>query len=155
MPHRPPRVRVSAMIWHEQRLLLVRQGRPGSPRWMLPGGGVDAGESLPHALARELREEIGCVHCAVAEPVALVESIAPESHSSRRHLIHLVFRVDVPRPGEIVVGRPAGDDPAVKEVRWVERDEVMHLALHPPIAGYLRSYQPGSGFQYFGSMWAP
>ena len=143
------------MIWHEDRLLLVRQGRPNSPRWMLPGGGVDPGESLTHALARELQEEIACVHCAVAEPVALIESIAPEQHASGRHLIHLVFRVDVPSPEKIASGEPPTEDPAVLEVRWVPRDGILKLPLHPPIGGYLKTYQPGSGFQYFGSLWAP
>jgi len=155
MGHRQPRVRVSGMIWHEQQVLLVRQGRPRSPRWMLPGGGVDPGESMTGALARELREELGCPQVAVAEPCALVESIAPESHASGRHLIHVVFRVDVPDPLAIATGSPEVEDPAVQEIRWVDRDEVLKLALHPPIGGYLRSYRPGHDFQYFGSLWAP
>lgn len=40
-------------------LLTIRQVRPGQdPYCVLPGGGVDAGEDLETALARELREEI-------------------------------------------------------------------------------------------------
>ncbi|MCW2972063.1 MAG: hypothetical protein JWN72_336 [Thermoleophilia bacterium] len=143
------------MIWHQQRLLLVRQGRPGHPRWMLPGGGVDPGESLTVALARELNEELGCRQVAVAEPCALVESIAPEHHSSGRHLIHVVFRVDVPDATAIQVGDPDSSDAAIQEVRWVDRDGILRLPLHPPIGAYLRGYQPGSDFQYFGELWAP
>lgn len=146
------------MIWHDQRVLLVRQGRPGHPRWMLPGGGVDPGESLAVALARELHEELGCRQVAVAEPCALVESIAPESHASGRHLIHVVFRVDVPDPEAIATGAGRDldvEDRAVQEIRWVGRDEILKLPLHPPIGGYLKGYGPGSDFQYFGSLWAP
>ncbi len=156
MGYRKPRVRVSGMIWHDQQLLLVRQGRPGHPRWMLPGGGVDPGESLTVALARELGEEIGLRHLSVAEPCALVESIAPESHASGRHVIHVVFRVDVPDASAIPTGtKPDVDDHAIQEIRWVERDGLLKLPLHPPIAGYLKGYQPGGDFQYFGSLWAP
>lgn len=156
MGHRQPRVRVSGMIWNEQQLLLVRQGRPGHPRWMLPGGGVDPGESMTVALARELREELGCSQVAVAEPCALVESIAPESHASGRHLIHVIFRIDVPDATAITTGpSPDVEDVAVQEIRWVARDEILKLPLHPPIGGYLRSYRAGTDFQYFGSLWAP
>jgi len=42
----------------EGRVLLVRTAY-GESRWQLPGGFVEAGESLAEALQRELREELG------------------------------------------------------------------------------------------------
>ena len=52
-----PRIRVSAVLRREGRTLLIRQEKPGKEYWMLPGGGVDAGETLLQALKRELAEE--------------------------------------------------------------------------------------------------
>ena len=46
----------------EGRVLLLHgwdPRRPDEPYWFTIGGGADAGESMPHAAARELREETG------------------------------------------------------------------------------------------------
>jgi ADP-ribose pyrophosphatase YjhB (NUDIX family) len=152
MAHRAPRIRVSGRLWHEDRLLLIRQGRPGSPRWMLPGGGVEGGEAMPDALTRELREEIGLRACMVRDPVAVVESIAPESSGSGRHLVHVVFGVD---PGSTDPGTLEPHDPDIRELRWFRRNELLTVPIHPPIAAWLAAWRPATPFAYFGTLWAP
>ena len=54
-----PRIRVSAILRWKGRMLLCRHEKPGKEYWLLPGGGVNSGESLVDALHRELAEEIG------------------------------------------------------------------------------------------------
>lgn len=47
------------LITQDGALLTIRRTRPGQePCWVLPGGGVEDGENLETALARELREEL-------------------------------------------------------------------------------------------------
>jgi len=47
------------LVTSDHDLLVIQRIRPGQdPYWVLPGGGVEAGEDLETALARELREEI-------------------------------------------------------------------------------------------------
>lgn len=61
MPRPPDRlyVAVKAAVWKRDRLLLVREGAPEAGHYDLPGGRLDAGESLESGLRRELREELG------------------------------------------------------------------------------------------------
>ena len=52
---------VAAVVWREGRLLMT-QRPPGGPlglQWEFPGGKIEPGESLEHALVREIREELG------------------------------------------------------------------------------------------------
>jgi 8-oxo-dGTP pyrophosphatase MutT (NUDIX family) len=47
------------LITDEGALLTIKRIRPGqAPYWVLPGGGVEAGETRYDALARELQEEL-------------------------------------------------------------------------------------------------
>ncbi|MFP4173447.1 MAG: NUDIX domain-containing protein, partial [Candidatus Hydrogenedentota bacterium] len=54
-----PRIRVAAIAVRDGAILLVRHEKHGERYWLLPGGGVDFGETLTEALAREVREETG------------------------------------------------------------------------------------------------
>jgi ADP-ribose pyrophosphatase YjhB (NUDIX family) len=55
-----PYLAVSAAILHDGRVLLVRRARnPAQGLFSLPGGGVEAGETLFEAVIREVQEETG------------------------------------------------------------------------------------------------
>jgi 8-oxo-dGTP diphosphatase len=55
-----PQLAVSAAIFRDDRVLLVRRARsPGKGFYSLPGGRVEFGESLHTALHREVDEETG------------------------------------------------------------------------------------------------
>jgi 8-oxo-dGTP diphosphatase len=55
-----PQLAVSAVIFRDGKVLLVRRARsPGKGFYSLPGGRVEYGESLHAALAREVDEETG------------------------------------------------------------------------------------------------
>ena len=149
-----PRIRVSALLRWEDRLLLCRHEKPGRGEyWLMPGGGVNAGESLVDALHRELAEEVGIVDEILLEgPVALVDSIAPQRTFIAKHVVHIVFAGDLSgRSLEAVTS----SDAAVRGHRLFLREELDGIVVHPPIQRFLRRWQPGDPSAYLGSLWAP
>jgi 8-oxo-dGTP diphosphatase len=59
-PPKRPQLAVSAVIFREGKVLLLKRAKsPGHGFWSLPGGRVEFGESLHTALTREVDEEAG------------------------------------------------------------------------------------------------
>ena len=125
-----PEVCVGAVAVDRDRLLMVRRGRgPAQGEWSIPGGRVEAGETLMTAVAREVFEETGLE--VVAERfIGWVERISDDYH----FVIHdfLVTVLDErPKP-------TAGDDAA--EARWVPLEEVTDLVLVEGLADFLAEH---------------
>jgi len=149
-----PRIRVSALLRWEDRILLCRHEKADRGEyWLLPGGGVNAGESLVDALHRELAEEVGIVdEIPVEGPVAIVDSISPQRTLTAKHVVHIVFAGDLSgRSLEAVTS----NDAAVRGHRLFLREELDGIVVHPPIQRFLRRWEPGDPAAYLGALWAP
>ena len=88
-PRLKPRIAARALILHQDRLLLVN-AYPGARLglWCAPGGGCEAGQSLPENLMREVHEETGLA-ITVQAPVLVNEFHDPDSGF---HQVDLFFR---------------------------------------------------------------
>lgn len=148
-----PRIRVSALLRWRDSLLLCRHEKPGREYWLLPGGGVNAGESLVQALRRELREEVGLDEQMPFEgPIAIVDSIAPGNAARTKHVVHIIFAADLTgRSLEQVTSQ----DAAVRGHRLFTPADLLDVVLHPPIQRFLERWQPGDPVVYLGALWAP
>jgi ADP-ribose pyrophosphatase YjhB (NUDIX family) len=146
---------VSAILRWRGRILLLRHEKAGSEVWLLPGGGVQVGESLVRALTRELSEETGLfpdgAEVPLEGPVAIVDSISPDSTSYRKHVVHVIFAADVTGSLEEV----ASQDDAVRGHRAFLVRELDSITVHPPINRFLQRWQPGDPAVYLGEMWVP
>jgi 8-oxo-dGTP diphosphatase len=149
-----PRIRVSAILRWRGRILLCRHEKPGRGEyWLLPGGGVNSGESLTDALYRELMEECG-IHddVPVEGPVAIADSIAPVRSYAAKHVVHIIFAGDL---GGRSLEQVTSQDAAVRGHRLFGPDELDAIVLHPPIQRFLTRWRPGDPVVYLGALWAP
>jgi 8-oxo-dGTP diphosphatase len=118
-----PRVAVGAIVFKENKVLLVRRGKPPAlDLWAIPGGSVKICETLQQAAEREIFEETGITIQAL-EPVFTFDYIERDkSGCARFHYVIIDLTADYVR------GEPkAGDDAA--EARWVSPQEIATLEV--------------------------
>ena len=116
-----PYLAVSAAIFRDGRVLIVRRGRPPAHGlYTLPGGGVECGETLEEAVIREVREETGLE----IAPLALIgfrEAIGRDAAGKiERHFVILPFAARW-IAGEIVLNEE------LAEAQWRRPDELASL----------------------------
>lgn len=145
---RIPRIRVGAIIVSDAQILLVKHVKPHGSYWLLPGGGVEPGETLPEALRRELREE-ACVDIEPGHPCMLVDSIMP---GGGRHIVNIHFTA------RILSGRPRlGIDETVSEVAFLPLEELGEITLYPDVAteilDIVRNGRSDDALRYVAANW--
>ena len=127
----PPTQAASCVIKDDfNRLLLIKRANPPQQgRWSLPGGRVEAQESLESAARREAREETG-LDVEIIMKLGSVNLGVDEGYNYEVH--HFLART-------ISGNLQAGDDAA--DVGWFSTEALNNLELSTDLLKYLAPYQ--------------
>lgn len=127
----------------QERVLLIQRSDNGL--WAIPGGAQDFGESISDTAVRETLEETG-ISIRVVGLVGIYTNphhVMAYSNGEVRQQFSICLRAS-PVGGEL---RTSSESP---RVRWVARDELGKLEIHPSMRlridhGYARNPEPYVG----------
>lgn len=122
-----------AVIIQGDKILLLQKQHPGNPAFtVFPGGGQEAGETLPEALARECLEEIGAkVRVGDLLFVREYRSWMHEFHNPDRmwHQVEFFFLCELLEPLQPELAN--NPDLNQKGTVWLTMEELKRQNLYP------------------------
>jgi ADP-ribose pyrophosphatase YjhB (NUDIX family) len=122
------RTNISArgVVKRDGKVLLIHRFKNGDEYWVVPGGGVEEGETVEEALKREMREETSL------EMLSCRFLIAVETPKGEQHLYECEMG-----QGEVKIQGPEVDDESKDNqyiLTWVPIEQVKELKiLYPEI----------------------
>jgi len=135
---------VSAIVTdHRGRLLLIR--RTDNNYWAIPGGGVNPGETVSEAAAREVKEETG-IDCEVNGLVGIYSDphhVAAYDDGEVRQEFSICFTTRT-------LGGSLRTSSESSEVGFVPLDAISELSIHPSIRLRIQHYLEKRDVPYIG-----
>lgn len=136
-------VAVSAFIQDNQgRLLMIR--RTDNDLYSIPGGQLEPGETLNQGTVREVKEETG-IDIEVAGLIGIYSNpnhVLAYDDGEVRQEFSICFSAQ-PIAGQLRTSNESSD------VRWVEREELARLNIHPSIRLRIEHGQRNSAETYY------
>ena len=143
-----PRVRVSGILIEDDRILLIEHTKNNRKYWLVPGGGVDWGESAAEALIREFKEETS-LDIEVEKFLFISETIAPDK---QKHVINLYFKIKKAENSSNIM--KLGEEEMLTDLRFIPEDEIKNIKLYPNIKEKLIKLLNKENIEpYLGLLW--
>jgi len=125
------------------RILLIR--RTDNDYWSIPGGGIEPGESVSQATAREVKEETG-IDCEVTGLSGIYSDpnhVAAYDDGEVRQEFSICFIAQV-------LGGVVSTSEESSEVKFVIPDELIEYKIHPSIRLRIQHYLEKRSEPYIG-----
>jgi 8-oxo-dGTP diphosphatase len=131
-----PRLGVSACVWRGEDVLLIQRAKPPLiGAWSLPGGHVEAGETVREAVHRELLEETG-VSASLDQLVGIFDVIRRDDAGLLTHHYAIACYT-----GAWTAGEPrAASDAAT--ARWMAPSDLRGLVFVPNVREAIAQARP-------------
>ena len=143
-----PRVRVAGILIEDDRILLIEHTKNNKKYWLVPGGGVDWGESAAEALIREFKEETS-LDIEVEKFLFISETIAPDR---QKHVIKLYFKIKKAENSSNIM--KLGEEEMLTDLRFIPEDEIKNIKLYPNIKEKLIKLLNKENIEpYLGLLW--
>jgi len=141
------RIRVAGILIKDNEILLVRHEKNQKNYWLLPGGGIEFGETAEAALAREFQEEVG-LKIKIGKLVLVHDSVPTDLH---RQVLNLYFLVTAEK-FEIQVTT----DEVLKDAQFYPFAEFSKMTVNPDVKaeiteGISNNWVESS--RYLGNRW--
>lgn len=121
-------VRAAALVIYKDKVLLVKHRKGKEEYWVLPGGHVEAHETILAAARRELKEELNI--SPRVEKILFFDEVFLARR--RKHVIDFVFLARA-RTQKFDVNIAE----AVVDAKFFSFSELKKIDLRPPVAGIL------------------
>ncbi len=119
-----PQAAVGAVVFNQNRVLLVKRGKPPSQNeWAIPGGSVKLGETLQQAAEREIYEETGIVIQA-QEPIFIFDLVQKDKSDKICFHYIIIDLIAAYKGGKLAPGDDALD------ARWFAETEIGNLMIN-------------------------
>ncbi len=141
------RIRVAGILVHNDQILLVRHEKNRKSYYLLPGGGMEYGESASQALIREFKEEVG-LNVEIGKLVMVQDSIPPNLH---RQVLNLYFLAQT-SSHELHVTQ----DQVLKDAAFFPLNQFLKMKVNPDvkqeiIEGIKNNWE--GNLAYLGNRW--
>ena len=129
-------IRVTGVLLHEGKLLLVRQRVSESRRWSLPGGKLEPGETIADGMVREMYEETG-LSVRLVKQLYLFDK--PEDN-----ILHITFLVETDAIDSLSLPSNELEENPISAIEFVTPGELPRYGFEQKWADLVNQGFPGA-----------